>query len=380
MSGLTALRAAVARQPRGRLTRHLHGPLFGRAFDDTSTQRLLILFETNRISYASVYPFLHYAQAFKTQHNVQIRLLPIKQALTKGIPDSLSQPTHLIIQSLLSAPASQQAALAQLASDMPSGTVTSFLDTFANNDIRLTKQFPNFDFYFKKSLFTDVTQFTGPTYGHTNLTEYYGKLYGLHDDVTDWQVPISALDTLRLSPNFLTDASLTTTFLKNSEAPATDVRDIDLHARLGGTKEKNWYGEMRRQAEHRVDNMRDLKTVTGTGISRALFLEEMQRAKICFSPFGFGELCWRDIEAIAFGAVLLKPDMSHLRTEPDLYRDGETYVACRWDFADVEDKIRELLADAPRRAQITHTAYRTARDYLVNAGPVQTWAPLFQHA
>ena len=30
------------------------------------------------------------------------------------------------------------------------------------------------------------------------------------------------------------------------------------------------------------------------------------------SPFGFGEICYRDFEAMLNGACLIKPDVSHL--------------------------------------------------------------------
>ena len=67
-------------------------------------------------------------------------------------------------------------------------------------------------------------------------------------------------------------------------------------------------------------------------IAQMRFLEEMRQSKLCWSPFGYGELCWRDIEAYMTGAVLIKPDVSHLGSLPDLYRPHETYLPVRWDF------------------------------------------------
>ena len=78
---------------------------------------------------------------------------------------------------------------------------------------------------------------------------------------------------------------------------------------------------------------------TAPDLPRRRFLAELRAAKLCFSPFGYGEICWRDIEAIACGAVLVKPDMAHLITRPDLYEDGVTYVACRWDYADLAEAM-----------------------------------------
>jgi hypothetical protein len=141
---------------------------------------------------------------------------------------------------------------------------------------------------------------------------------------------------------------------------------------------QNWYGEMRRQAAGAVEAIKGVRIATGTGISQSVFMDELRQSRICFSPFGYGELCWRDVEAIAAGAVLLKPDMSHLRSTPDLYRDDETYVACRWDFADLKDKVAALLADEDRQHRIATQARAVACDYLRQDGPVSTYGALFQ--
>lgn len=366
----------IASAPGKRRNQALHRLLFGRRFRGNSNRRLLILFEPNRISYASVFPFLEYERAFRARYDVEIRCMPVDRALRQGIPDSLSTATHVIAQTWLTDPRSRHEQLERLLGGLPGGVTRAYLDSFANNDVRWAGIFESTAFYFKKSLFTDLSEFTRPTYGHTNLTEYYGRLYGLEDEMTDWGVPQSALPKLRLAPNFLTDPDLSAALMAEPKESPPE-KEIDLHARLGGTSAEGWYGEMRRHAARVVDGLSGLRVAKGTGVSRRVFAHELQRSKACFSPFGYGELCWRDIEAIAAGAVLIKPDMSHLRTEPDLYRDGETYIACRWDFADLSDKLNEILADEERRLFLTDNARRIARAYLEMSGPVSTYSDLF---
>ena len=368
----------VARTPHGRLNRELHRLMFGRPFTAGPAHRVLVLFGSDRISYASAYPFLAQAESFLDTHDAQVRLFPVARALRSGLPRGLAEPTHVVAQAWLTDPPERHAALARLLDRLPQGTVRAFLDTFSNCDIRLAARLPGLDLYFKKSLFVDRSAFLRPTYGHTNLTEYYGRLYGLPDEMTDWQVPADALPRLRLAPNFLTSPDLMHGFLEGPRPPGQRDRDIDLHARLGGTRAEGWYGEMRRHAAKAVDAVAGCVTATGSGISRAAFLDELRRAKVCFSPFGYGEVCWRDIEAIAMGAVLLKPDMGHLETTPDLYRDEETYVACAWDFSDLEEKLRALLADPARRDRMASMAWQRARDYLRADGPVEAFGPLFE--
>ncbi|WP_306151004.1 glycosyltransferase [Roseovarius sp. MMSF_3281] len=368
---------SIAAAPSKRRNKALHRLIFGRGFNQDTNRRLLILFEPNRISYSSVFPFLDYAPEFRARYDAEIRCLPVDQALQQGIPSGLSTATHIIAQTWLTNPKERHEQLERLIASLTSGVRWAYLDSFANADIRWAGIFESAALYYKKSLFIDHSAFTRPSYGHTNLSEYYGRLYGLEDDITDWGVPQSVLSKLRIAPNFLTDPDLSASLLTEPAEHAPD-REIDLHARLGGVGADGWYGEMRRHAARAVDELSGLRVAKGTGVSRPVFARELERSKACFSPFGYGELCWRDIEAIAAGCVLIKPDMSHLRTEPDLFRDGETYIACRWDFADLADKLTEILADDERRLSLTANAKHIAKTYLESAGPVSTYADLFE--
>ena len=63
------------------------------------------------------------------------------------------------------------------------------------------------------------------------------------------------------------------------------------------------------------------------------------------SPLGYGEMALRDIEATMFGSVLIKPDVSYIDSKPFLYEDKETYIACKYDWSDLEEKIDYVLSD-----------------------------------
>lgn len=83
--------------------------------------------------------------------------------------------------------------------------------------------------------------------------------------------------------------------------------------------------------------------ITGEIVPRKIYLDEMRKSKTCVSPFGWGEVCFRDFEAIINGCLLIKPDMDHLETWPDLYRENETYVSIRWDMSDLEKTLNEVV-------------------------------------
>lgn len=78
-------------------------------------------------------------------------------------------------------------------------------------------------------------------------------------------------------------------------------------------------------------------------IRHDLFVNELRKSKIVISPFGYGEICFRDFEAFHSNSCLLKPDMSHLETWPNFYEDESTYISYRWDFSNVMEKIENAL-------------------------------------
>ena len=61
------------------------------------------------------------------------------------------------------------------------------------------------------------------------------------------------------------------------------------------------------------------------------YLKESGSIFATLSPFGWGEICFRDFEAVIGGSILIKPDMSHLTTWPNIYQN-DTYISLDWDF------------------------------------------------
>jgi len=72
---------------------------------------------------------------------------------------------------------------------------------------------------------------------------------------------------------------------------------------------------------------------------------EILNVKAMLSPFGWGEVCFRDFEAIFNGAVLVKPDMSHLETYPNIFKNNHTYLSINWDGTDLTEKVDFLLSN-----------------------------------
>lgn len=82
-----------------------------------------------------------------------------------------------------------------------------------------------------------------------------------------------------------------------------------------------------------------LNVITGSRVSKSQYWKEMRNSKLSISPFGWGEVCYRDFETFIAGSILIKPSVTHLNTYPDLFIPQETYIPVRWDLSDLSEKL-----------------------------------------
>lgn len=358
-----ALRLQAAKYRLHKWGKHIAPAVLGSGFAHRDMQRVLIYQEPNEISWSLIYPFFHYADAFAARHHTEFRARPVAEFLS-GAPGP--EADIILIQPWFTTPAAQlEQATATLHARQPQARLI-FIDAYAPCDLRYGKVLePYVDRYLRKALFRDRSQFLRAFADDTNLTEYYSALYNLPATPTDWQVPPALLDRLGLVPNFLTAPYLMAGFLR-PEPRFDDARPLDLHSRIA-IKGSPWYNAMRRHSDRAARAITGVRLTPDGRIPRSEFLSEMRSSRLCWSPFGYGELCWRDLEAFMTGAVLVKPDMGHLDTMPELYHPGETYLPVKWDMSDLEEVVRGALADPDRCATIARNAFRTARAYLAQA-------------
>jgi hypothetical protein len=120
---------------------------------------------------------------------------------------------------------------------------------------------------------------------------------------------------------------------------------------------------MRLEAKTALEKIEGVVSVTEPNVSPKQYFSELRSSKICFSPFGYGEGCHRDFEAAYGGALLLKPDMAHIETNPDIFIPYKTYVPLNWRFGDFEDKALHFLKAGTERRNIIDSAYAVLNKY-----------------
>lgn len=111
----------------------------------------------------------------------------------------------------------------------------------------------------------------------------------------------------------------------------------------------------------------------GVGTSKLTlpeYFSELRNSQIGIGPFGVGEITLRDYEIIICGATLVKPDMSHLETWPDLF-NTKNILFFKWDLSDFDKKLDLLLNDSEMRIELATNAQKTYRQHLSQEGIVE---------
>lgn len=106
-------------------------------------------------------------------------------------------------------------------------------------------------------------------------------------------------------------------------------------------------------------NQSDLKIATGKPIPKKNYWKELRNAKLSISPFGWGEVCYRDFESFIAGSLLIKPSMEHLETVPNCFIPYQTYIPIHWDLNDLPEKLEALTTHYKEHQQIAINGQKT---------------------
>jgi hypothetical protein len=351
-------RTAVARVEREFVKRSLRS----RPFSARSTRRrVLLITEQNSIARSQIHPFWFYRWEL-ARSRISLREVSVNHFTEK--PDQVPRNADVVVLQawFTITPQLLRGLLDTIRTYNPSARIV-FFDCAAPTDLRMASTLDgNIDLYVKKSLLSDRTQYSRPTLGDTNLTDYYQRLYQMEDQQVLFPIPQGFFGKLHVGPGFFTSEDMLQHFFSQPLPPVCE-KTLDVHARLG-SKGTPWYSRMRSESLAVLAQLDgELRVVKTGGVERKQYLRELAASRICLSPFGYGEIAWRDYEAVMCGALLLKPDMSHCETDPSIFVPHETYVPIKWDFSDMAEKIRYYLDRPKETAEITARAYRLLHTY-----------------
>ena len=339
-------------------------------------KRLLFIGERDPICHTQWFPFFYHAKELADRQHTEIRELPLSRFASGSHPYATGVDAVCLQTWFDLSPPAMEALVQKIHATWPDAPIAYF-DWFAPTDLRYAEVLDqHIAAYVKKQTLRDFGQYSQPTQGDTNLTDYYARRFNLDYPETRYHIPANFRDKLLLGTHFAFSDHMLPYFL--GSFPNKESRSIDLHARIA-VKGTEWYTKMRQEALDKVINLEGSHKVACHGrVSRKEYFQELFDSKLCFSPFGYGEVCWRDFESMFTGSLLLKPDMSHLDCYPEVFVPFQTYVPLAWDLSDFDEKVSHYLNHPEERLAIAKQAFDLLHDYFRQPRFVDDMLPLWQ--
>lgn len=253
-----------------------------------------------------------------------------------------------------------------------------YLDCNDGTEIQRAAYMRYFDLWFVKQAFCDRRDYEKNYPGQRFYTPFYIERFGVSDgdQTQEWSTAVAVGDIpkIRTCWNILIGAyplqrinARCAAFLLNARLPffarrfvrVPRLRKIPIpnlpkcHARFDYHVYRPTVGFQRRLFLSAVQNSPHF--LVGT-VPHRQYCQELRSVQAVLSPFGWGEVCFRDAEAVIAGATLIKPDMRHVDTWPNIYVPNETYIPVKWDSADVVERTEEVLATSGKQRQLRANA------------------------
>lgn len=216
------------------------------------------------------------------------------------------------------------------------------------------------DRYFKKQLLNDRNLYTKPLYRKRLFTDFYARNYfsnKIEETPKEYVLDSKYQPKLGLSWNFaLKDYRYSTTldrFLyglsrkNNLKFYKPNInRKIILAANFTIKPSHEVVYFQRNQLLKILRNIYKSNPKFSLGkIPKKIYLKTMRSSMAIVSPYGWGEICYRDFETFLAGAALIKPNMDHIDTWPNIYKKFETYLPIPWKIEEWESTLPNILSD-----------------------------------
>ena len=229
------------------------------------------------------------------------------------------------------------------------------------------------DTYLKGRLPRNINIYKKKLYGQREFTDYYHKKYNIIDDTVNYSNIIGdkKLNKLVLGwNNGICDYSYYSPLKKklfkltgkifSNKIKFNEKKEILISGRFKQKYNRNSINFHRDLFESVCKNICDTSRV-----SRLKYFNELKKSIFSISPFGWGEICYRDFESFTYSCILLKPNMDHIMTWPEYYIKNETYIPLDWDQPNSR-QIERILDEKDNYKNIAEMGYVNYLKYFDN--------------
>ena len=137
--------------------------------------------------------------------------------------------------------------------------------------------------------------------------------------------------------------------------------------------------------EHRTSAWNILKEYSGKydvlvdKLPKQEYLSKLWQSKVAISPFGQGEICYRDFELMQFGTLMIKPDMSKVKTFPNPYIKDDTYISVEHDWSNLMEKIETILENYDKYSSVSENFRREFKKSYTVENVCLHWYEIFKN-
>ena len=92
------------------------------------------------------------------------------------------------------------------------------------------------------------------------------------------------------------------------------------------------------------------------------YMRTLHQSRLSLSPFGMGEVCYRDFEIMDMGVAMIKPNMAKVKTSPNYYIPEETYISVNPDWSDLNEVVLDTLQQSDKIEYIVETSRKKYKE------------------
>lgn len=268
-----------------------------------------------------------------------------------------------------------------------------YFDTSDSTALLHHEVLPYVNKYYKGQILSNINLYMESHYGNRIFTDYIHNNFNIHDAIPSYSSKITDKNLLNKIDVSWNSSLANYSWLgkyrmevyskikypgllgfPNKYVVPSLNRNNDVSCRINTNYYRDTVAYFRYLAKEKLKKWTDIKRV-----SLRKYYQELESSKIVVSPFAWGEINYKDYETFLSGAILLKPDMSHLKTWPDLYSDMNTMVAYDWNAEDLNQKIDTILANYNEYIDIAINAQQNYKNYLIGEDAANNFCRRFSN-
>ena len=141
-----------------------------------------------------------------------------------------------------------------------------------------------------------------------------------------------------------------------------DKKKFDIISLMNTNIHRNSVAYQRKNLQKILNNYENTNKIINNRYSKREYYNSLRNSKVSVGAYGWGEVCYREFEAIKCGVAFMTADMSNIETWPNIYFKNETYLPYDLDFKNFLYNLEELINNVELRKRLVHNSKQILHD------------------